>query len=286
MTLQEHASAGAERIRAAGVAPDEARRDATMLARAVLGWDATEWITRSAEEAPHGFAGEFESRVARRTRREPMAYILRAREFYGRAFVVTPEVLIPRHETELVVDEALECLSRMPAAVPLIADLGTGSGCLAVTLALECPRARVLATDVSFDALGVATRNAGTLGALDRVTFHLGGWLAGITEPLDLIVSNPPYVPERDRASIAPEVREYEPASALFAGDDGLDAIRTLVPAAAGALRPGGWLVMEIGAGQADEVRHLIEDAPRLRLQRIAEDLQHIPRVVVATAAK
>jgi release factor glutamine methyltransferase len=163
-------------------------------------------------------------------------------------------------------------------------DFGAGSGCLAITLALELPFERVIAVDASEAAIDVARANARALGAADRIDFHVTSWSAWLHggQPIDVIVSNPPYVPERDRSSLAPEVRDYEPAAALFAGADGLRAIRQIVTAAARVLSAGGWLVMEIGAGQDREVAELIAATPGLSLVRIAPDLQSIPRVVVA----
>lgn len=272
----------AARLERAGLVPADARADAGVLARWVLGWDAATWLVRGVEPPAAGFRRRFEAAVARRVRREPVSHITGVREFYGRTFEVTPDVLTPRPETEALVTEALSLLAPGRAALgPTVIDVGTGSGCLAVTLALEAPGAPVLATDVSAAALDVARRNAGRHGILDRVTFEAADLVPVPCPPAGVIVANPPYVPERDRAALAPEVARYEPGAALFAGEDGLDVIRRLVPAAARTLRPGGHLVMEIGAGQAGEVRRLVE-AAGLACLRIVPDLQGIPRVVVA----
>ena len=225
--------------------------------------------------------------IARRARAEPIAYLTGEREFFGRAFRVTPDVLIPRPETELVVEEALACLhARRPdperSRPPVVVDVGTGSGCIAITLALEYPSARVVATDISEAALAVAMDNARALDTADRVTFRHGPLLAGWNEPVDVIVSNPPYVAVTDRGALPDDVVRYEPATALFGGEDGLDVMRALIPAAAAALVPGGWLIMEMGLGQADEVQRLIREAPDLDLVRLTSDLQRILRVVVA----
>jgi len=165
---------------------------------------------------------------------------------------------------------------------PLVLDVGTGSGCIAITIALEQPRVRVVATDISEAALAVAMDNARRLDTADRVTFRHGPLLAGWNEPAELIVSNPPYVAGADRGALPDDVVRYEPATSLFGGEDGLDVIRALIPAAATALVPGGWLVMEMGLGQADEVQRLIRDAPGLDVVRLRADLQRILRVVVA----
>jgi release factor glutamine methyltransferase len=271
---------------AAGIAREEGQRDAALLARSVLGWDEAQWIVRRHEAAPPDFTARFAAAIARRCRREPVAYILGEREFYGRAFRVTPAVLIPRPESESIVDEALAWLrSARPVPNPVVVDVGTGSGCLAITIAREYPKARLTAIDVSPAALDVARENAGRHGVLDRVTFLCGDLLAGVTGPVDLIISNPPYVPDTDRGTLAPEVRDFEPAQALFAGPDGLEVVRRLLRAAAEALRPGGRLIMEFGWGQADAVTRLVAGTPDLTLLLMREDLQRIPRVAVIDRA-
>lgn len=283
-------SDAANRLMAAGLSIDDARREAALLARLVLGWDAAAWLTHQHQPAPSGFQDAFDRLIARRASREPMAYLIGQREFYGRPFQVTPDVLIPRPETEFVIDEVigLTRARRDPDAggrsPRVIVDIGTGSGCIAVTLALELPQAKLLATDTSAGALRVAQDNARRHGVADRIEFRHGPFLAGFADPVDLVVSNPPYVPDADRASLAPEVAMFEPAAALFAGRDGLDVIRALVPRAAAALGPGGALVMEIGLGQATEVQRLVEKAGLTEV-RLVPDLQGIPRVITALRA-
>jgi peptide chain release factor 1 len=221
--------------------------------------------------------------LARRERREPVAQILGIREFWGREFVVTSAVLTPRPETELVVEEAVLRFKGSPPQ--RVIDVGTGSGCLAVTLALEFPDAAVVATDISAAALEVARANARRLGAA-RIRFVEMNLLDAIAPgSIQLIVANPPYVPAVARPALSPEVREYEPGVALFGGSDGLGIIRRLLPAASATLVPGGWLLMEFGAGSDDEVRAAVEETPGLRLEVIEDDLQGIPRVVVARKA-
>lgn len=209
--------------------------------------------------------GLFEEMVARRERREPVQYITGRAEFLSREFIVTPDVLIPRPETELVAEEALALLgAAFPAQEGLeLADLGTGSGVLAVTLALAFPRATVHAVDVSAAALAVAWANAGRHGVAGGVTFHQGDlWeplaRAGLGGRLHGVVSNPPYVAEPDLAGLMPEVRDYEPRVALSAGTDGLSFLRRVVGAAAEFIRPRGILVVEVGAGQAGAVCDLL----------------------------
>jgi len=272
----------------AGLPPDAARAEAALLARWCLGWDATTWLTRASERPPDGFGARFAACVRRRARREPVSHIVGTREFYGRSFEVTADVLTPRPETELVVDESLRVLSaREPAARPLrIVDVGTGSGCLAATLALETARsgvspARVLAVDVSPSALQVARRNAARLGAAASIRFVRGDLLASIAaNAVDLVVANPPYVADTERDRLPPEVG-YEPAAALFAGPDGLDVIRRLVPESARVLKPCGHLVMEIGHDQGEAVRAIVRAESGLEGPTLARDLAGHPRVVV-----
>lgn len=272
-------------LEAAGWDPPSAYLDAEVLARAMLGIDLAAWLARQGERADHAFQRAFDDAVARRLRYEPVAYIVGEREFYGRSFRVSPAVLIPRPETELVVDEALAAAAVSHAdgrAVQDVADVGTGSGVLAVTLALELPDTHVAATDVSSAALAVAAANVDRFHLAARVTLEHAALLGDRRGAFDLVVSNPPYVAARDRAQLMPDVRDYEPGVALFGGADGLDVIRALLPAATRALRPGGWLVMELGAGQSAVAAGMLEESTGLSLVRIAHDLADIPRVVVA----
>jgi release factor-specific protein-(glutamine-N5) methyltransferase len=234
------------------------------------------------EPALAGFGPAYERLVARRAAREPMAYIRGVQEFYGREFVVSPAVLIPRPETEFVVEEALACLREADAPpAPRVVDVGTGSGCIAVTIALEWPTARLVGTDISDRALVVAQANAQRHGVDARVAWRHGSYLVGLAPPLDLVVSNPPYVADHYAPALAPEVGRYEPHTALFGGRDGLRDVRALARQSAERLRPGGWLVTEIGDAQADAVRALVEGVPGLTLVRLRSDLHGIPRVAV-----
>ena len=285
-SLAESVRAASRTLEAAGSDGSSAWLDAEVLARSILRWSLTDWLSRQDEPAGESFRTAFEAALSRRVRHEPVAYITGEREFYGRPFRVTPAVLIPRPETELVVDEGLAALAECIAtssATPRIVDVGTGSGILAVTFVLESPTSRVVATDVSPAALAVAADNVTRFDVDDRVELRYSPLVGG--EPdgtLDLVVSNPPYVAEYDRLGLMPDVRDFEPALALFGGPDGLNVIRDLIPAAARALRPGGWLVMELGAGQAARVTHLVEQTAGLSLVKIANDLAGIPRVLVA----
>ncbi len=278
-TIRLRVAEARERLRRAGIGPDEADIDARLLAEHVLGWTTERFFIDGSAPPPAGFDDRFEALVARRAAREPFAYIVGAREFWGLRFEVTPAVLIPRPETELIVEAVLELVN--DAVAVRIADVGTGSGCLAVPIARERPQSSIVATDISEEALAVARRNADRHGVAGRIQFRHTDLLDGIAGPLDLVISNPPYVREIDRADIQSEVR-WEPSGALFAGDEGLDVIRRLLPQAASRLTPGGTLIFEIGFGQADAVAELISAAPGLTMCELRRDLQGIPRVAVA----
>jgi release factor glutamine methyltransferase len=283
VTVSESVDRAARILTEAGFGVVEARTDVAVLARHALDWTTAEWAMRLRDVAPPDLADRLAAMTMRRARHEPIAYITGTREFYGRPFRVTPSVLIPRPETEGLIEEALK-LCRTDSA-PLIVDVGTGSGCIAVTLALECPASRVVGTDISAAALDVAQSNARTLhaAAAEFVKVAAGDFVPSYLTNVDLIVSNPPYVSERDRESLPIDVREFEPHTALFGGDDGLNLIRRLIPAAASALKRGGALLMEIGAGQAGAMPGLLS-AAGLELLDVRPDLQGIPRIVVARA--
>jgi release factor glutamine methyltransferase len=286
-TLRELVLAARARLAAAGIETNEAALDAALLARHVLGWDLARLVAHEMEAAPEGFPAAFESVVSRRELREPISAITRRREFWSLEFEVGPEVLAPRPETEIIVEEAVACLGHPGQAGgdsrPVMVDVGTGSGCLAVCLALEFPGARVIATDVSSAALSIAARNARRHLVGDRVEFRQTSLVDGVIGPAALIVSNPPYVPTNDIADLPPEVRVWEPLQALDGGPDGLDVVRSLVAASPRVLAPGGWLIMEFGYGQCDGVTSLLRGS-RLELVRVVNDLQQIPRTVVARA--
>lgn len=272
------------RLAAAGIAEQDAAIDADVLARHVLGWPREQMITHRRDPLPAAdektFQTRFDAVVARRVEREPVAYIVGHREFWGLEFEVTRDVLIPRPETELIVEETLALAPGLGDS-PVIVDVGTGSGCLAVALAHELPRARVIAIDVSTVALHVAKRNADRHGVNARVTWHAGSLLEPIDRPVDLIVSNPPYVPLGDAETLPPDVREYEPAVALFSGGDGLATIRALVAQASDRVRKDGWLIFEFGYGQAPAIREIIASATAWHLEKLREDLQGLPRTAV-----
>jgi release factor glutamine methyltransferase len=281
-TIQEHVAAAREALCGAGIGPREAELSARMLAEHVLGWDAARYFTSANEPEPREFARRFEALVARRAAREPAAYITGRKEFWDMPFEVSQAVLIPRPETELIVEAALEEYGGDRRRSLKIADAGTGCGCLAVALAREFPHASVVATDISKAALDVAHRNAERHGVADRIRFLHANMLDTAHDTFDLIVANPPYVRRGDRPALQPEVRDYEPSVALFAGDSGFELVAMVVGQAAGRLKHGGSLMFEFGFGQDVAVEELIEKTPGLTMVGLRRDLQGIARTAIA----
>jgi release factor glutamine methyltransferase len=223
----------------------------------------------------------YDDALARRAEGIPAQYITGHQEFWGMDFVVSPAVLIPRPETEHVIEAILACVGRVPSLATLrIIDVGTGSGCIALALAKELPRAEIDATDISSEALDIAGANATRHQLESRLRFYETDLLRGI-EPsrFDFVVSNPPYVGESEEDQVQLEVRKFEPRQAVFAGHTGLEVIERLIPQAHEALKPGGWLVMEISGTIVNDVKHLLRDWADVR---ISNDLQGIPRVAAA----
>jgi release factor glutamine methyltransferase len=216
----------------------------------------------------------YDLHVERRAAGEPVAYIIGSREFWSLDLQVTPEVLIPRPDSETLIVAALEAMSAPPER---ILDLGTGSGALLLAALSEWPQATGLGVDASPAALAVAGGNAERLGFGARTAFRLGNWGVGLVERFDLVLSNPPYV--EDNAELSTEVRDHEPASALFAGPDGLDDYRRLIPQLPGLLTPGGVAILEIGSNQAAAVLALAADAGLAGMVR--QDLAGLDRAVV-----
>lgn len=215
--------------------------------------------------------------IARRREREPVAYILGRRDFYGRRFDVTPDVLIPRPDTETLVEHALGCIPT--EGLVRVLDVGTGSGAIAITLAAERPNVEVTATDISAGALRVAAGNAERHGVASRARFEEAD-LVGHGGPYDLVVSNPPYIKTGDLEGLEPEVRSHEPTTALDGGNDGLDVVRALLERAATVTGPDADLMLEIGLGQAAGVASLADQSAAWRHEAIYMDLNRIERVV------
>jgi release factor glutamine methyltransferase len=271
-------AAARARLVAAGIQPEEAAVDVDVYATTILGWDRATLLQNLRQATPTALEPRFSQWIARRERREPTAYIVGSREFWGRPFLVTSAVLVPRPETELIIEEALARLHAF--AEPRIADIGTGSGILAVTLAAEVPAARVTATDLSADALEIGRQNAERHGVGTRVTFVNTSYLDDAAGTFELIVANPPYVRDGDKSALARDVR-HEPDVALFGGPDGLRDVAGVLDAAVEKLTPGGWCVMEFGYGQEDDVRRLVEVRHTLRVDHIRGDLQGIARTAI-----
>jgi release factor glutamine methyltransferase len=314
-SMAECVARAAERL-AYGPHPERARLDAETLVRSVLGKDKSWLIAHADEELPEAAIGLLAERIERRSLGEPIQYILGETEFYGLPLRVTRDVLIPRPETEHVVESALglipvfderpkrffEMRRVYPAThseerrasrkdpetagwPPRVLDVGTGSGCIAISIAHDWSEAEVTAVDLSPASLEVARFNAERFGHANQIRFLQGDLLEPVQgEHFELIISNPPYVAERDRESLAVEVRDFEPAQALFAGEDGLAVYRRLIPAAHAALAAGGWIVLEIGCGQEESVRALLSGAGFEAIE-FAADLQGIVRVASARRA-
>jgi release factor glutamine methyltransferase len=253
-----------------------ARPDAELLLLRLLGRDRAWLLAHPDAELTQDQTQQYDKWIARRARHEPVQYILGEQEFFGLAMRVTPAVLIPRPETEHLV-EAL--LARVPHSGSLqICDVGTGSGAIAVTVAHHLPHAQITALDRSAAALAVARQNAESHGVADRVRLLESDLLSAVRgERFDAIVSNPPYVAESE--ILEPQVRDYEPHAALYAGPTGLEIYRRLIPEAHQALMPGGWLLLEIGHGQRAALAHLLAEWNAVEF---LDDLQSIPRVAIA----
>lgn len=279
-TIHELVATARRELYDAGIPQGEADLDARLLIERLLGWDAARYFAHGDQAAPADLVDRYQQQIARRVCREPVAYISGVQEFWGLPIEVTPAVLIPRPETELIVDIALELAPDAGAALQM-ADVCTGSGCLAVALAVERPAAAIIATDISPDALAVAARNLARHQVSDRVRLVRTDLLEGVDGPFDFIVANPPYVPDGDEFLLQPEVVQREPHLALFAASDGLSAIRPLVVQAVSRLRMGGYLVFEFGYGQSESIAAVIARTEGLSLVDIRNDLQGIPRTAI-----
>lgn len=270
----------ASRLRRAGFATPEL--DARLLVSAAAGLAHEQFVAEPGRPLQPGDVSRLDAYAARRLRHEPVSRIRGVREFWGREFGLGPETLDPRPETETVIEAVLELVDTPPAA---ILDLGTGSGALLVSLLKEFPEAHGVGVDLSPGALVTARANARRHGVAERCAFVCGSWLDAVGGTYDVVVANPPYIPSQEIAALAPEVAGYDPAAALDGGADGLDAYRVIVPGLARVLRPGGWVVLEVGAGQSDAVAMLLTG---IGLARDAEylrrfhDLAGIERITAA----
>ena len=271
------------------------RMNAELLLMFTLGRDRAYLYAHPERELSSAEQARYDQALTQRARGVPAQYITGHQEFWGIDFIVTPAVLIPRPETEHVIETVLDLIrggrvplrqaqGRLSRANSLcIIDVGTGSGCIAIALAKELPRAEIHATDISADALEIARANAARHQLESRVLFHETDLLQGFDpNTFDFVVSNPPYVGESEQDQVQLEVRKFEPRNAVFAGPTGLEVIERLIPQAHAALKPEGWLLMEISGTIANDVKRLLQDWSEVR---ISNDLQGIPRVAVAQKA-
>ncbi|MCX7045635.1 MAG: peptide chain release factor N(5)-glutamine methyltransferase [Candidatus Sumerlaeota bacterium] len=323
--IEEALNKAALRLKEAGAASP--RLDAELLLAEALGMNQTQLILRANNALDEAASAQFHTMIQRRLRREPIAYILGHKEFWGREFLVNQHVLIPRPETELLVESALEWirprtnssefrvpssefqLPKLPGAPNAergtqnaesgrrnaergtrnaelsILDLGTGSGAIGLTLAAEIPEAHVVCSDLSAAALNVARENAGRLGLADidtgRIAFIQSDIFSTVSGEFDLIVSNPPYVGEKEREALMPDVRDYEPALALFSGTEGDEFIKRMLAEAPDHLLPGGALIFEIGYAQGEKAQDLIRSNSRWKAPKLLRDGAGHPRVIV-----
>ena len=308
LPLSTLVSDGAARLQT-GPHPDRARQDAETLLFCLLGKNKAWLMAHAAEELSTTEAMSYAELLEHRFLGEPIQYITGEAEFYGLPFRVTPDVLIPRPETEHLVEKVLELATIVrgsvkghdfsraenrteenwalapevtPSRFPRILDIGTGSGAIAVALARNLPHAQIAAVDISAAALEVARANAECNAVFSRIRFLQGDLLAPVApEQFEIVVSNPPYVPTTDRDTLAVEVRDHEPALALFAGADGLEIYRRLIPQAFACLVPAGFIALEIGYGQSASIAELLTASGFQQIEFIP-DLQSIPRVACA----
>ncbi len=278
MTISEALRAGSARLAAHDVAGAE--WNAERLLRHVLSWERSTLLAHSDEGLSPADAARYDALIAARAQRQPLQHLLGRQAFWRHELLVTPDVLIPRPETEILVEAALERLANQPS--PVVVDVGTGSGNIALALAHERPDAVLHAIDISEPALRVARANAVRLGLADRVRFHLGDLLNPVEDlggRVDLVASNPPYVAREEAGSLEPEVALHEPSVALYAPAEPLSLYRRLATRSQGLLRPGGWLLVEVGQGMAPAVRELFLQAGMEADAAIA-DLAGVERVV------
>jgi release factor glutamine methyltransferase len=279
MHLQETLRAAIERLTAAHVGSP--RMNAEVLLMFTLSCDRAYLYAHSERELTADETAHYHDALSQRTQGVPSQYITGHQEFWGMDLIVTPAVLIPRPETEHLIEAFLPLAKGIPH--PKIADVGTGSGCIALALAKELPGAEIHATDISPRALEIARVNAARHGLESRISFHRSDLLHNLPQGFDFIVSNPPYVGEAEEDQVQLEVRKFEPRNAVFAGTTGTEVIARLITEARAQLAPRGWLIMEISGTIADQVRHLLFDWQNLEIRN---DLQGIPRIALARSPR
>jgi len=288
-TISQAIAEGVRKLHASGI--EQERRTAGLLLCHAIGIDRTHLLTKSEEQIDDVKYDVYLRLLERRAAGEPVQYLTGQQEFYGLDFFVTPDVLIPRPETEFLIEQVLKIVETGGLNSPLIVDVGTGSGCIAVTLAVNLFNGRFIATDASDRALIIALNNAAKHRVIDRIEFLEGNLLEplsnrGLTASIDVIASNPPYVDESLRHSIQREVRDWEPHEALFGGVDGIEFYRRLFTECPEYLKPGGYLVVEIGYGQLETIERMLAASPSLRLVEVTNDLQGIPRTLTISKSQ
>lgn len=280
MQLKQTLASAISRLNADHV--PSARLNSELLLMFILNCDRAYLYAHPERELTRDEQSRYAAALVERARGVPTQYITGHQEFWGMDLIVTPAVLIPRPETEHVIESVMDRVGRAPAPSELlrISDVGTGSGCIALALAKELPQVEILATDISAAALEIARANAARHQLESRIQFREADLLAGFeNDAFDFIVSNPPYVGESEEDQVQLEVRKFEPRGAVFAGPTGMEVIMRLVPQARAALKPGGWLVMEISGAISEKVQRLLQHWNDVRIR---PDLQSIPRVVQA----
>lgn len=277
-TVGELVQSVAQRLQQAGIA--DGRLEARLLLADATDWTLEKIVAERDTDLASGVVARVERLAARRLTREPMSHILGWREFWSLRFKVTPDVLTPRPDSETLVAAVLAALPDRRAKLRVL-DLGVGSGCLLLSLLHELPNATGVGIDRSARALVVARQNARVLGLADRVELRAGDWGEGVEEVFDVVVSNPPYIPSDDIASLDPEVSEHEPWLALDGGPDGLDCYRRLVGELGYLVKPGGLVALEVGKGQTATVARLVR-AAGFRSLTTHDDLAGVARVILA----
>lgn len=280
MKIRELINRAARNLEAGGCRTP--RLDAEVLLAHCLGSDRLQLYTNADTRLPEADVQRFLQLALRRRQGEPVAYLIGRKEFWSAVFEVNRRVLIPRPETEILVEECLKVLDTADSGHARILDLGTGSGAIGVTLAAELKNARVFATDISPEALAVALRNARRSGVENRMAFLAGNLFAPLSGKFDMIVSNPPYISEAEFEGLPADVKRYEPSLALRAGPDGMDFHREIILQSDGYLKSGGWLMLEIGSGQKEKTEALFRQAGVFDEIRFRRDYAGWNRVAAA----
>lgn len=275
LTIEAALRAAAQRLSAS----ETPQLDARVIARHVLGLDDAGLILEAKRALTPAETERLDAALARRAAGEPVAYIVGEKEFFGLTFRTAPGVLVPRPDTETLIEAALE--ARLASGVSRILDLGTGTGCLLLTLLSLFPEAEGTGVDINPQAVRLARENAAALGLGDRARFVAGDWAAPLEGRFDLVVSNPPYIRDGDRARLSPDIRDFEDARALFSGADGLDACRAIFAVAPGLAAPGALLALEIGEGQRQAAESLAKAAFPAAAVSSRPDMAGRPRAVL-----